>query len=128
MTTRHLLRLEAIAVLLLLGAPDAGRAEESRFNVTALRADRIDLYDCGDKKKTGQELTKVGFSGSLPAATESGSPLYLRVHVNGQPYCVKAFAVQTDKTIAVPETKCVQVAGKQPGSGATRGIGNRCEP
>jgi hypothetical protein len=97
--------------------------------VTALRTERIDLYDCGaDKKKTGQELTKVGFPGSLPAATESSSPLYLRVHVNGQPYCVKAFTVQTDKTIAVPETKCTQVAGKQPRSGATRGIGNRCEP
>jgi hypothetical protein len=129
MTTRHLLRLEAIVVLLLLGAPGAGRAQENRFNVTALRTERIDLYDCGaDKKKTGQELTKVGFPGSLPATTESSSPLYLRVHVNGQPYCVKAFAVQTDKTIAVPETKCTQVAGKQPGSGATRGIGNRCEP
>jgi hypothetical protein len=128
MRTRHLLRLEAIVVLLLLVAPGASWPQEARFNVKALRTDRVDLYDCGmDKKKTGQELTKVGFSGSLPATTEPSSPVYLRVQVNGQSYCVKAFAVQTDKAITVPDKECgSRVAGKPVNTGAVRGIGNGC--
>ena len=127
MRTRHPLRLEAIVLLLLLGAPGAGRAQEGRLNVTALRSERVDLYECGeDKKKTDQKLTRAGFSGSLPACSEPGSSLYLRVHVNGQPYCVRAYAVETDKTVAVPDSKCIQVAGKQVNTGSNRGIGNGC--
>ena len=127
MRTRHPLRLEAIVVLLLLGAPGAGRAQENRLNVTALRSEQVDLYDCsGDKKKTGQKLTRAGFSGSLPATAEPGSSLYLQVHVNGQPYCVRAYTVETDKAIAVPDSKCIQVAGKQVNTGSNRGIGNGC--
>ena len=126
MRTRHPLRLEAIVVLLLLATPGAGRAQENRLNVTALRNERVDLYECGeDKKKTDQKLTRAGFSGSLPASSEPGS-LYLRVHVNGQPYCVRAYAVETDKTVAVPDSKCIQVAGKQVNTGSNRGIGNGC--
>lgn len=126
MRTRHPLRLEAIVVLLLLAAPGAGRAQENRLNVTGLRNERVDLYECGeDKKKTDQKLTRAGFSGSLPASSEPGS-LYLRVHVNGQPYCVRAYAVETDKTVAVPDSKCIQVAGKQVNTGSNRGIGNGC--
>jgi hypothetical protein len=125
MRTRHPLRLEAIVVLLLLAAPGAGRAQENRLNVTALRNERVDLYECGeDKKKTDQKLTRAGFSGSLPASSEPGS-LYLSVHVNGQ-YCVRAYAVETDKTVAVPDSKCIQVAGKQVNTGSNRGIGNGC--
>jgi hypothetical protein len=128
MKMRRLLRLEAIATLVVLVAPGASWAQEERFNVKAFRTDRVDLYDCGvDKRKTGQELTKAGFSGPLPATREPSSPLYLRVHVNGQQYCVRAFAVQTDKVITVPDKECgTRVAGKQVSTGATRGVGEGC--
>ena len=95
--------------------------------MTALRTERVDLYDCGPgKRKTDQKLTRAGFPGSLPATTEPGSSVYLRVHVNGQPYCVMAYAVETDKTIAAPEAKCIRVAGTQGNTGSNRGIGNGC--
>ena len=127
MSMRHLLRLEAIVALLLLGAPGAGqrrrigslsrRSGPSAWTfTTAVR----------DKRKTDQKLTRAGFPGSLPATTEPGSSVYLRVHVNGQPYCVMAYAVETDKTIAVPEAKCIRVAGTQGNTGSNRGIGNGC--
>src|SRR5215510_10915689 len=127
MDMRHLLRLETIVALLVLVAPGASWAQE-QFNVKAFRTNRVDLYDCGaDKKKTGQELTKAGFSGPLPATMEPSSPLYLRVQVNGEQYCVKAFAVQTDKVITVPDKECgTRVAGKEMKTGATRGIGQGC--
>jgi hypothetical protein len=128
MKMRYLLRVEAIGALLLLVTPAVSRAQEQQFNVKAFRTDRVDLLDCGvDKKKTGQELTRTGFSGSLPATMEPSSPLYLRVYVNGQQYCVKAFAVQTDKVITIPDKECgTRVAGKPVNTGVTRGVGEGC--
>src|SRR5262249_39825401 len=76
MNTLPLLRFEVIVGLLVLAAPGVSWAQE-QFNVKALRTDRVDLYDCGDeKRKTGQELTRAGFSGPLPAKTVSGSSIY----------------------------------------------------
>src|SRR5262245_1242132 len=128
MNMRHLLRLEAIVALLVLIAPGASSAQEEQLTVKAVRVGRRALYDCGsEKKKTGQELTKAGFSGPLPATMEPSSSLYLRVQVNGQEYCVKAFAVQTDKVITVPDKECgTRVAGREVKTAATRGIGQGC--
>jgi hypothetical protein len=131
MNTRPLPRPELLigGLLLLLAAATPARADEARFNVTGLRTDRLALHECGpDKKKTDIEFTKTTFSGPWPATADPTSPLYLRVQVKGHEYCVKSFAVSTDKAVAVTkDAECkAMIAGRQQKTGATRGVGEGC--
>ena len=116
----------ALAVV-LAAAPSTPAAQEDAFRVTGLRTERVDLYDCGaDKKKTGQVLTKGAFAGPLAATREPSSSLYVKVQVNGQLYCVKAYQVATDKPVSVSAECSSQSSGRAPTTGAKRGLGEGC--
>ncbi len=119
---------EALGIALLLGtsAAPAGAGEET-WTVKGLRTEKVTLYDCNpdrDKRKPQMEVTRKDFKGPWVASRDS-SPLYLKVRVDGAEYCVRAFAVDTEKPVAIErDRECgAMVAGKQPKTGATRGVG-----
>ena len=87
------------------------------------------LYDCADGKTKKREFAKTDFKGAWPA-TEAGAPrLFLKVTVDGQPYCVKKFAVETSEPVRVigKEHCGTMVATQEPKVGATRGVGEECK-
>ena len=134
MKTRSRLGLQTVLVSLLAAEAATGPvtvrpAEAASFNVTALRTERVDLYECAAEKKKIGQLARATFTGALPAATVDGSSLYIQVNVNGGQYCVKAFAVQTDKEITAPkDVECGTIlAGRQEKTSSTRGIGEGCK-
>jgi hypothetical protein len=123
---------EALGIALLLGgtasaAPVAAQRSET-FSVKGLRTEKVTLYDCNremDKRKAVKDVAKKDFRGSWSATRDPASPLYLKVQVDREEYCVRAFAVETDRTVEIQKgVECnAMVAGKQPKTGATRGVG-----
>ena len=121
---------EALGVALLLGA-SAGRAApqgSETFSVKGLRTEKVTLYDCNqdkDKRKAVKDVARKDFRGPWSATRDPASPLYLRVQVDREEYCVRAFVVETDRPVAIEKgVECnAMVAGKQPKTGATRGVG-----
>ena len=51
----------------------------------------------------------------------------LRVKVDGADYCVRLYAVETDKAVSATAECGALVAANQPRSGATRGVGEECK-
>ena len=130
MSARNMRPPEAIVVLLLLAGAGTAWAQET-FNVKGLRTEKVTLYDCNpekEKRKPQKEVAKKDFRGSWPAARDPSSPLYLKVQVDKSEYCVRAFAVETDKPVVIQKDKeCgAMVAGRQQKTGATRGVGEAC--
>jgi hypothetical protein len=124
---------EALGIALLLGgaggatAPAAAQDTET-FTVKGLRTDKVTLYDCNpdkDKRKAQKDVARKDFRGPWPATRDVASTVYLKVQVDGADYCVRAFAVETDRPVAIKkDLEChAMVAGKQPKTGATRGVG-----
>jgi hypothetical protein len=123
---------EALGIALLLGgagtaAPAAAQGTEI-FSVKGLRTEKVTLYDCNpekDKRKAVKDVARKDFRGPWLATRDSASPLYLKVQVDQEEYCVRAFAVETDRTVEIQKgVECnAMVAGKQPKTGATRGVG-----
>lgn len=135
MRGRHVRWRETLAIaLVLLGGGGAGSAAaqgDETFSVKGLRTEKVTLYDCNkekDKRKAVREVTREKFVGPWPATRDPDSPLYLKVQVERVEYCVRAFAVDTDKTVTIQkDIECrATVAGKQPKTGATRGVGEEC--
>ncbi len=82
-----------------------------------LRTEKVTLYDCNkekDKRKAVKDVTRKDFRGPWPATRDPASPLYLKVQVERTEYCVRAFAVETDKTVAIEkDMECrAMVAGQ----------------
>ncbi len=124
---------EALGIALLLGgasgsaAPVAGEENET-FSVKGLRTEKVTLYDCNpdkDKRKAQKDVARKDFRGPWSATRDLASTVYLKVQVDGAEYCVRAFAVETDRPVAIKkDLECqAMVAGKQPKTGATRGVG-----
>src|SRR5262249_58300545 len=108
MKTRSRVGLQTVLVSLLAAEAATGPvtvrpAEAASFNVTALRTERVDLYECGAEKKKIGQLARATFTGALPAATVDGSSLYIKVNVNSGQYSIKDFAAQTDKDNPAPQ-------------------------
>ncbi|HEY7869996.1 MAG TPA: hypothetical protein VIF59_12255 [Methylomirabilota bacterium] len=121
---------EALGIGLLLAGADAAGAQET-FTVKALRTEKVTLYDCNpekDKRKPQREVARKDFQGGWPATRDPASSLYLKVQVDRTEYCVRAFSVETDRTVTIEkDQECgAMVAGKQPKTGATRGVGEKC--
>lgn len=126
---------EALGIALLLGGagsagPAAAQGNET-FSVKGLRTEKVTLYECNrerDKRKAVKDVTREKFVGTWPATRDPDSPLYLRVRVERVEYCVRAFSVDTDKTVTIQkDIECrAMVAGKQPKTGDTRGVGEEC--
>ena len=117
-------------VLLAAGAVWADEA----LSVVKLRTNQVALYDCksGTKKI---DLSSTDFSSSKElhgpwkaSQGASGTPAagFLQVDVNGQQYCVKPYAVETNKRVSVNADCNAVVAATQPKSAATRGVGEGC--
>lgn len=130
MRARSIRLPEATVVALLLAGAGTGWAQET-FNVKGLRTDKVTLYDCNsekEKRKPQREVAKKDFRGPWSATRDPSSPLYLKVQVDKSEYCVRAFAVETDKPVTIQKDKeCgAMVAGRQLKTGATRGVGEEC--
>ncbi|HYB44435.1 MAG TPA: hypothetical protein VEL75_21850 [Candidatus Methylomirabilis sp.] len=128
MGTRRLIQRE-MAVAALLLATGGGAAAAEQVLVTKLRTDHVSLYDCnGPKKKPDREYDRAAFKGPWRATEDESMPLFLRVRVDGKEYCVRKFAVETDKAVTVKkDSQCgAVVAQQQQKSGATRGLGEGC--
>jgi hypothetical protein len=82
------------------------------------------LLDCNDGSKKG-DFAKSAFRAPWPAGP-SKQPGLLAVQVNGAWYCVRAYAVETNKPVDVKAECGAVVAEKHPKSAATRGIGEEC--
>ena len=130
MTPRSIRLPETLAVALLLAGAGTVRAQEV-FSVKGLRTEKVTLYDCHpekEKRKPQKEVTRTDFRGPWSATRDPRSSLYLRVEVDKSEYCVRAFAVETDKPVTIQkDNECgARVAGRQLKTGATRGVGEAC--
>ena len=107
---------DALVIGLLLAGADAAGAQEA-FMVKALRTEKVTLYDCNpekDKRKPQREVARKDFEGGWLATRDPASSLYLKVQVD------------RTETIEKDQECGAMVAGKQPKTGATRGVGEKC--
>lgn len=120
---------EAIVVTGLLAAGGAAWAEEA-FNVTGLRMNKVTLYkDCNMEK--GVPFTREDLEKRKPwrATKDPNTSVHYWVKMDDGNYCVKAFAVETDRAVPVAkDEECnTRVAGRPPKTGAVRGVGEECK-
>ena len=119
------LRHSAVIVLLLLAAVAPAAAQEV-WQVTKLRTSKVTLYDCADGSKK-KDVAQKEFQAPWPVTSGPTEAGLLVVKVDGADYCVRAYAVETNKTIAAKSDCGALVAVNQPKSGATRGVGEDCK-
>ena len=118
------LRHSAVIVLVLLAAAATAAAQEV-WQVTKLRTPKVALYDCADGSKK-MDFAQKDFQAPWPVTSGPTDAGLLGVKVNGTDYCVRAYAVETNKTIAAKTDCGALVAANQPKMGATRGVGEDC--
>lgn len=99
------------------------------FNIVGLRMSRVTLYrDCSMDK--GVAFSREDLEKRKPwrATTDAKTAVYYWVNMDGADYCVKAFAVETDRVVPVAkDEECrTRVAGRPPKTGAVRGVGESC--
>lgn len=127
MRTRRSPRGDVVLGALLLAAASTAWAQDT-VKVLKLRTDRVTLYDCANGARKS-EFARKDFQGSWPVVT-SATPApsgLLRVQVGAEQYCVRAYAVETDRPIAASAECGAVVAAAQPKSAATRGLGGECK-
>ena len=121
----RLCKAMAGAALLVAVATAAAPAEDA-WKVTRLRTEKVTLYDCKDPtKKT--EFARKDFQDPWPVISGPSAGGLLQVRVGGQPYCVRAYAVETNKPVSASSECGAVVAAGQPKSAATRGMGEECK-
>jgi len=116
------LRREVTIVLVLLGLVGSAAAQEV-VQVTKLRTPKVTLFDCGTgvkKPDSAQKDVPPLPWRVLDTPTEAG---LLKVTAGGEPFCVRAYAVETNRPVAAAHECQEMVAATQPRSGATRGVG-----
>ncbi len=97
---------------------------EPLAEVVKLRTKTVALYDQPNGTKIG-EFAQGDFRPPWPvlAVTKEG---FLQVDIGGKQRWVRAFAVETNKPIAV-KVECDVAMGNGPQSAATRGLGKECK-
>lgn len=120
------LRPSAMVVFLLL-ATVATAASQDASRVTKLRMPKVALYSCADGTKV-KDISQSEFHGSWPVTGKPTEAGLLPVKVEGNDYCVRMYAVETDRVITTSSDCGAVVASNQPKSGATRGVGENCPP
>lgn len=129
---------EAAVTAAVLAAASAGRTPgvsaqatpgPESFNIVGLRMSRVTLYkDCSMDK--GVAFSREDLEKRKPwrATTDAKTAVYYWVKMDGADYCVKAFAVETDRVVpVVKDEECrTRVAGRPPKTGAVRGVGENC--
>ena len=99
------------------------------FNIVGLRMSKVTLYrDCSMDK--GVSFSREDLEKRKPwrATNDAKTAVYYWVKMDGADYCVKAFAVETDRVVPVAkDEECkTRVAGRPPKTGAVRGVGESC--
>jgi hypothetical protein len=128
MVIRQRLAWKAVVFSMSLVAAGLAWSQET-FNVTALRLSKVTLYkDCNMEK--GIPFTREDLEKRKPwqATKDPNTSVHYWVTMDGEKYCVKAFAVETDRSIPVArEEECnTRITGRPPKTGAVRGIGESC--
>ena len=121
-------------VLAAAGAvsPPAPRAEDGppqSFNIVGLRMNKVTLYrECAMDKGVSISRDDVEKRKPWRATSDPKTSVYYWVKMDGVDYCVKAFAVETDRVVPVAkDEECrTRVAGRPPKTGAVRGVGENC--
>ena len=112
---------ELIVAAVLLGLVAAAAAQDA-WHVTRLRTANVTLFDCKDgSKKT--EYAQKDFQAPWPILAGPSEAGLLTVKVGADQYCVRAYAVETNKPVAASSDCGALVAANQPKAGATRGVG-----
>ncbi len=132
MRTRNMLLRLAVAVLVL--TTTAAWAADDGLKVTKLRTKSVGLYKCDkvDAPQPAETYTqdqfKQKFTDGWPVNTTQPPPTgFLAVRVIDTMYCVKAYAVETNRRISTTAAECnARVGTAEPKSGASRGIGEEC--
>lgn len=99
------------------------------FNITGLRMSKVTLYrQCAMDQGVTLSREDVEKRKPWPATSDPKTAVYYWVKMDGADYCVKAFAVQTDRAMPVAkDEECrTRVAGRPPKTGAVRGVGENC--
>jgi hypothetical protein len=125
MRTLPALGHSAVIILVLLAAAVTAAAQEV-WQVTKLRTPKVALYDCADGAKK-MDFAQKDFQAPWPVTSGPTDAGLLGVKVNGTDYCVRAYAVETNKAIAAKTDCGALVAANQPKMGATRGVGEDCD-
>ena len=119
------LRRSPLIVLVLLATVTTAAAQGAS-QVTKLRTPKVTLFDCANgSRKT--DFAQKDFQAPWPVTGEPTPDGLLPVKVNGDNYCVRVYAVETDKVITTKSDCNALVAANQPRSGATRGVGEDCK-
>lgn len=124
MRSLPVLRHSAVIVLVLLAMAVTAAAQEV-WEVTKLRTPKVALYDCESGAKK-MDFAQSDFKERWLVTSGPTDAGLLGVKVNGTGYCVRAYAVETNKTIAAKTDCGALVAANQPKMGATRGVGEDC--
>jgi hypothetical protein len=111
------------------GVSAQGTPGAEAFNIVGLRMSKVTLYrDCSMDK--GVPFSREDLEKRKPwrATTDAKTAVYYWVKMDGGDYCVKAFAVETDRVVpVVKDEECrTRVAGRPPKTGAVRGVGESC--
>ena len=130
-------REAAVAAVVLAGATAGwtpgvsaqGTPGPEAFNIIGLRMSKVTLYrDCSMDK--GVSFSREDLEKRKPwrATNDAKTAVYYWVKMDGGDYCVKAFAVETDRVVpVVKDEECkTRVAGRPPKTGAVRGVGESC--
>lgn len=114
---------EVVLVIVLVLAVGSAAAQDQ---VTRLRMDKVSLYACEDPGRKIKDFGRNEFQAPWPI--KPGGPSkegLLAVEINGEPYCVRAYTVETNKPVHASGDCGTMVASAQPRSGATRGLGDK---
>lgn len=99
---------------------------QEKLEVTKLRTESVALLDCNDLSKQPKLFARSEFTKPW-TVIEKGAPSgLLKVKVDDQDYCVRPFAVETNKRVGAPECGVLLAAG--PRAAATRNLGGECKP
>ena len=124
MPVRSVVPCEAVVGAILLVAVGTAAAQEA-WKVTKLRTEKVALHDCADgRKKT--EYARTDFHDPWPVLAGPTAGGLLPVRVGGKQYCVRPYAVETNKPVSASPECGAMVAAGQPKSAATRGMGEGC--
>ena len=99
------------------------------FNIVGLRMSKVTLYrECAMDKGVSISREDVEKRKPWRATADPKTSVYYWVKMDGADYCVKAFAVETDRAVPVAkDEECrTRVAGRPPKTGAVRGVGENC--
>jgi len=110
-----------IVVAMLLGVVATAAAQDA-VQVTKLRTPKVVLFDCADGSKKA-DFAQKDFQAPWPVLAGPSDAGLLTVKVGAEQYCVRAYAVETNKPVAASSDCGALVAANQPKAGATRGVG-----